>query len=205
VAGGRLLCRRGRRWSRALAGVITGSRLVRVACAVRPSCLKEQLLIRRRDRFSYERTHPRHRQDRSATFRSGQHVRPRCTGYLGHPFKNMPFEKGIILPFCLQTKGEEEKIGSRQHILMLEQLFLILKSTLITAQKVLEKTSLSRSPDAKNEVVLPCIGYLAHLFGKTTVRAIKQAFTGCNLMCNQSKICLLHSQSSPCQGKIEVE
>jgi putative transposase len=38
-----------------------------------------------------------------------------CTGYLGHPFKNMLLEKGIIFPPCLQTKVGEDKIGSRQH------------------------------------------------------------------------------------------
>src|SRR5260221_4703081 len=65
-----------------------------------------------------------------------------CAGYLVRPFskkynfnshysivlatwvirsKNRPLEKGIILPLCLQTKVGEDKIGSRQHILMLER------------------------------------------------------------------------------------
>ena len=33
-----------------------------------------------------------------------------------------------------------------------------------------------------------CTGYLAHLFGKTTVRGMERAFTGCRWMCNEGKI-----------------
>jgi hypothetical protein len=42
-----------------------------------------------------------------------------CIGYLVHPFENLPFEKDNSLLHHLQTKVGEDKIGSRQHFLML--------------------------------------------------------------------------------------